>query len=262
MNSESAALAAEIVRCPVVDQCLAAGGEALPCHRVVSWQGQAAGGLRYVPEPWSGHLDRAPILFVSSNPGADVEGAPISDASYTSAWETEEIVSCCDDAFEPWRKPGIIDGIYLSDKFGKRGAKPIRYWLWARARARELLQRQPVPGLDYAMTEVVHCGTQHEDGVDNAFATCTDRYFERTVRASPSVVVICVGGWAKAGFKRAFNIDVPEHIWGPGDVAGLERLILAVPHPGSFGSRKGFEPYVGADGLKRLRAALDTAASG
>jgi hypothetical protein len=98
MKRKAAELAAEIVRCPVVDQCLAPSGKGLPCHRVVSWQGQLAGDLRYVPEPWSGHLDRAPILFVSSNPGGDVEGAPISDASYTSAWETGEIVSCCDDA--------------------------------------------------------------------------------------------------------------------------------------------------------------------
>ena len=261
MNSETKALASEIVRCPIVDQCLDSGGEALPCHRVVSWQGQAAGGLRYVPEPWSGHLDRARILFVSSNPGADVEAAPISDASYTSAWETEEIVSCCDDAFESWRKPGIVDGIYLSDKFGNRGAKPIRYWLWARARARELLQRPPLPGTDYAMTEVVHCGTQHENGVASAFATCTDRYFERTLRASAATVVVCVGGWAKAGFKRSFNIDIPEHIWGPGDVAGRQRLILAVPHPGAFGTPKRFEPYVGTDGLNRLRTALDAQAS-
>ncbi len=261
MKLESAALAAEIIRCPVVDQCLASNAEELPCHRVVSWQGQSPGGLRYVPEPWSGHLDRAPILFVSSNPGGDVEGAAISDASYTSTWKTDEIVSCCDDAFESWRKPGIIDGIYLSDKFGARGAKSIRYWLWARARARELLRgRQPVPGLDYAMTEVVHCGTQHEAGVADAFATCTDRYFERTLRAASAVVVVCVGTWAKAGFKRTLDIDLPEHIWGPGDVAGRQRMVLAVPHPGAWGTPKRFEPYVGANGLESLRAALDPSA--
>lgn len=256
MNAKTAALAAEIVRCPVVDDCLASGGEALPCHRVVAWQGQGPGGVRYVPEPWSGHLDRAPILFVSSNPGGDVEGAPISDASYNSAWETDEIVSCCDDAFEAWRKPGIVDGIYMSDKLGNRGAKPIRYWLWARARARELLQRQPLPGVDYAMTEVVHCGTQHEAGVSGAFETCTDRYFERTLGAATAVVVICVGAWAKAGFKRALNIDIPEHAWGPGAVAGRQRLIFAVPHPGRFGSPKALEPYIGVDGLNQARTAL------
>jgi uracil-DNA glycosylase len=262
MNSKTAALAAEIVRCPVVDQCLAPGGEGSPCHRVVSWQGQTAGGLRYVPEPWSGHLDRASILFVGSNPGADVEGAPISDTSFTAAWETDEIVSCYDDAFEPWRKPGIVDGVYQSDKYGNRAAKPIRYWMWARARARELLQREPAPGVDYALTEVVHCGTQHEAGVDAAFGTCTDRYFERTLRASPAAVVVCVGSWAKAGFKRTFNIDVLDHFWGPAEVAGRRRFILAVPHPGAYGSPKRFEPYIGTDGLARTRALLETVASG
>ena len=62
----------------------------------------------------------------------------------------------------------------MSDKFGNRGAKPIRYWLWARARARELLLREALPGVDYAMTEVLDCGTQHEVGVTDALATCTD----------------------------------------------------------------------------------------
>ena len=76
------------------------------------------------------------------------------------------------------------------------------------------------------------------------------------MRAAPAVVVICVGDKAKAGFKRTFNTDIPKHIWGPGDVAGRQRLILAVPHPGAFGTPKSFEPYVGTDGLKLLRAAL------
>jgi hypothetical protein len=188
-------------------------------------------------------------------------GAPISDASYASAWETDEIVSCCDDAFESWRKPGIIDGIYLSNKLGIRGIQPIRYWNWARARARELLERPPLPGSDYAMTKVVHCGTQHEFGVADAFAVCTDLYFERTLQAARAVVVVCVGAWAKAGFKRAFNIDLAGHSWGPGDVAGRRRYILAVPHPGKFGPPNGFEPYIGAEGLDLLRAALNAETS-
>lgn len=254
--SETAALAAEIIRCPIVDQCLAPGGTALPCHRIVSWQGKHPDGLRYVPEPWSGHVGRAPILFVSSNPGGDAEGAPISESSFTSGWDTDEIVSCYDDAFEAWRKPGIAEGIYLTDRLGNRNPKPIRYWLWARARAAELLERAPAPGVDYALTEVVHCGSQHEVGVTEAFGTCVDRYFHRVLKASAAVVVICVGSWATAAFNRTFGVDVSTHLYGPEQLAGRQRFVVSVPHPGRFGTRKSLEPYVGSDGLARLRSAI------
>ena len=256
VTPKAAALATDIIRCPVVDQCLAPGGEQLPCHRVVSWQGPHPDGARYVPDPWSGHLERAAILFVSSNPGSDAKGAPISDASFTSAWSSDEIISCYDDAFEPWRKPGIADGVYLTDRSGSRGTKPIRYWVWARARAAELLERRPMPGVDYALTEVVHCGTQHEAGVAEAFTTCVDLYFERVLLASAASLVICVGGWAHAAFKRAFNIDIEDHLWGPSEIAGRVRFVAAVPHPGAFGSPKGLEPYLGSENLDRLRAEL------
>ena len=208
-----------------------------------------------MPEPWSGHLDRAPILFVSSNPGADAEGALVSDASFTSAWSTEEIVSCYDDPFEPWRKPGIADGVYMTDRSGNPGAKAIRYWVWARARARELLERAPVPGVDYALTEVVHCGSQHEVGVAEAFSTCVDRYFERVLNTAAATVVICVGAWASEAFKRALGVN-PDHHTEPAEIAGRRRFIVSVPHPGRFGTPKSLEPYVGGDRLAQVREAL------
>jgi uracil-DNA glycosylase len=262
LEGPSAALAADIIRCPIVDQCLGAGGESLPCHRVVSWQGKGPALARYVPEPWSGHLTRAPILFVSSNPGADAEGAPLSDASFTSTWSTDEIVSCYDDAFETWRKPGIAEGIYQVDRFGSRADRPVRYWIWVRARARELLQRSPAPGVDYALTEVVHCGTQHEVGVPQAFATCVDRYFERVLEASPAAVIVCVGDWAKEAFKRTLGVDLVDHLWGPAEVAGRRRFVVSVPHPGRFGKPKALEPYVGQERLDQLRVELSQHGTG
>jgi hypothetical protein len=252
----AATLAADIIRCPIVDECLGPSGEGLPCHRVVSWQGGVPGGARYVPEPWSGHLERAPILFVSSNPGGDAEGTPTSDASFTSKWATEELVSCYDDAFEPWRRPGIADGVYLTDRNGTRAAKAIRYWVWARARAKELLRREPNPGIDYALTEVVHCGTRHEAGVAEAFPTCVDRYFARVLSASAAALVVCVGGWARAGFSRSFGIDIDAHLWGPGELAGRHRFVVSVPHPGAFGTPKALEPFVGTANLTRIRTEL------
>lgn len=61
-------LAVEIMRCPVLAACTSPGGEELPCHEVAAGQG-GPHKSRWVPDPWVGHLTKAPLLFVSSNPG-------------------------------------------------------------------------------------------------------------------------------------------------------------------------------------------------
>lgn len=119
-----------------------------------------------------------------------------------------------------------------------------------------------MPGQDYALTEVVHCGTQHEAGIADAFATCSSRYFNRTIAASPAQVVICVGAWATEAFRLNLEIDMAkDRLWGPAELLGRVRYVLSVPHPGAFGRPKSLEPSVGADGLSRLREAFSDAAS-
>ena len=112
-----------------------------------------------------------------------------------------------------------------------------------------------MPGVDYALTEVVHCGSQHEVGVAEAFSTCVDRYFERVLNTAAAMVVICVGGSASEAFKRAFGVD-PHHHTEPAEIAGRRRFIVSVPHPGRFGTQKSLEPYVGSGRLAQVREAL------
>lgn len=95
-----------------------------------------------------------------------------------------------------------------------------------------------------ALTEIVHCGTQHETGISEAFETCASRYFNRTIAASPAHVVVCVGAWATEAFRLNLEIDMTEgRLWGPTELLGRSRYVLAVPHPGAFGRPKSFEPY-------------------
>ncbi len=71
------ALAVDILRCPVVEDCLQSGGDELGCRRVASRYSTQL-SPHYVPEPWSGHLARAPILFMSSNPGGGKHGEGVN----------------------------------------------------------------------------------------------------------------------------------------------------------------------------------------
>jgi hypothetical protein len=50
-----------------------------------------------------------------------------------------------------------------------------------------------VPGQDYALTEVVHCGSGVERGVDEALETCSSRYLKRVISLSPAKLLVLVG---------------------------------------------------------------------
>src|SRR5436190_1404964 len=65
----------EIARCDVMSRCLA--GESLPCAKVALSQCRTLDvkarmhvwrRMHHLPEPWVGHLESAPLLFLSSNP--------------------------------------------------------------------------------------------------------------------------------------------------------------------------------------------------
>jgi len=65
MPESAASLLVQITRCPVAERCRA--GEDLACSAVVGSQEALGPGDYQVPEPWSGHISGAPVLFVSSN---------------------------------------------------------------------------------------------------------------------------------------------------------------------------------------------------
>ena len=244
----------DILRCPVVDDCLRPGGHSLGRHTVASWYSSEP-SPHYVPEPWSGHLSAAPILFISSNPGGGKKGAGVNTDGTTNLWSDDNLVAAFDSTFDPGQIPGIEHATHIVDVRGNR-SRAIRYLSWLWYTSRDLLERDPVPGHDYAATEVVHCGTAGEAGVEQAFATCTTRYFERVVSASPAVVIICTGAWAARAFAERYSITFSGKAWGPGRLAGRHRLVIEVPHPNRRGARWSIAANAGHERLMQARGLL------
>src|SRR5438876_620822 len=67
----------EIAHCPVVESCASGGSQHHPCAEVVLHQWRSVSDAErvrrwkrehHVPEPWVGHIETAPLLFLSSNP--------------------------------------------------------------------------------------------------------------------------------------------------------------------------------------------------
>lgn len=233
LSPEARQLAIDIVRCPEVGLCHAAGGNRRKCHTVATWYKEQR-GVRYVPEPWSGHITTAPVLFVSSNPGGEPKpGAPVEAKRWqTSAWKDDPLVKSFDSAFEPGQRPGIVDATHQQDALGNPPRRAVRYWSWAWYATRELLEgANPEPGRHYAMTEAVHCGTGGEAGVESALWVCAGQYLDRTLRVAGARVVVCVGRQARRAVGATLEIDLTAGGWGPGRLAGKRRVVLAVPHP-------------------------------
>jgi len=212
----------------VVDAVIRGDPAVSACRSVVEYQ-HCPPELRWVPEPWSGHLDEASIIVVSSNPSSGLPDDAHTPDQLTAASTDDEIVHAFEDAFDegPW--PGIAAGAYLRSADGKRGPY-VRYWGWALQVAEELLSRPPLPGRDYVLTELVHCGSRHEIGVWAAVSLCVPRYLERIMAASPARVVLIVGAIARDILQTTHPKLVPSsRKLVDGVLGGRERVIAYLP---------------------------------
>lgn len=204
-----------------------------PCRKILGVQVQQQ--LRQVPEPFRGRL-RAPILFVASNPSLD----PDDDSLRSDASDTEVIhyFSTFPESFPRIR---LLQG----------GERPnaVRFWSFVRARAAELMSvnRTAIkPGIDFAITEVVHCKSRHEIGVEDARPEC-GRFMPEILGASGALVVVALGQHA----QQTLEIEV-----GSVDFRGT-RAHVALPHSNAREPRTFLNRY-SSDSLSQLRTLLAT----
>ena len=151
-----------------------------------------------IPEPWSGHIDKAPLLFLGSNPSIDaIEYYP----------RFGEI--CCSNSKQGEELP-LFDGKPLIDFYNERfekntekkdwskywkGAEDIASWLYDKKNSNN--NGEVIPGCDYALSEVVHCKSTDEEGIKKALEECSGKYLERLLGISPAKVVVVLGKPAK-----------------------------------------------------------------
>lgn len=220
-------LALEISNCGELEGAFATPGH--PCSEVATWQisviPEAAGvkhpsGTRiHRPEPWTGDLAHAPILFLASNPswGPD-EAYP----DWTEAWSEEQIEAFGTERFlaSAHRPYGATDGPGLSDQdrtYGRDGSLSdvVGYWREVRGQVATILGKpleQVSAHSDYVMTEMVHCKSFNEIGVASALSHCASRWLDRIFRLSPAGLVI-VAGKQPAQHFRALHPEIPQG-WG------------------------------------------------
>lgn len=243
--SDSRELLLEISNCPVARNIRTGSIAAHPCRTVVASQKRATFQR---PEPWVGEIDRAPILFISSNPSIDdYEEFPDTDEK---KWAPDVIIDFFQGRFTS--EVGWVENFKVLRKDGSRGDW-VRFWASARARACEVLQkrkREVQIGVDFAMTEVVHCKSRKEIRVSEAREFCSDRYLARILNISPANVLIVYGATARQAICRYLGIPTEG---GPIMIEKKPRIFVFLPHPNSRRTKKTLEGNLNGDDMSRVR---------
>lgn len=293
-------LALDIARCAEVKSALS--DPLHPCSVIVRTQNRNGDNYRQVPEAWAGNLETARILYVSSNPSISTPEVPGTGEDYPLAgyedlgvphpmWPGDN-VRLLDfqlnrlDQERP--RPFVTensqflcqDDVYRgSDKVNSTKASQ-KYWKVAINQARSLLGDEFNLTYDMCMTEIVHCKSKQEAGVNEASANCSEKYFHRILDVSNARLLIVGGRFARdlvlQNFKNWNEIDghkweidekfgfLKDEIHNPAAHVGLctsgnkQRIVIACQQL-SYASNKFryVEQVLGQTGFANLKAMLN-----
>lgn len=239
----------DISHCPVAAAVRSGQVGCDPCQNIIRSQKASTFQL---PEPWSGRIDVAPILFLSSNPSIDeLEMYP------DSSWEPNQVIDFFQNRFSSPSR--WVTRLCALRKDGTR-TRWVKFWAAARARVSEILEKPKAeirPGIDFALTEVVHCKSRKEVGVKDARSFCSNLYLERVLSIAAANTIIVFGEHAKQTVRdRYSDAEIKWHIpgrVGEFTIANRTRILVFLPAPNAYGPEKTLDAQIGREGLLFLR---------
>ena len=113
-----------------------------------------------------------------------------------------------------------------------------KHWAEIHQRAIELLEPDPRPGIDYALTEVVHCKSGGNRGVAEARTECASRYLEPVLHAAAARIIVIVGKQAWEVFADLYGRPPRSGVTRRAKIAGRERMLMSIGAPNSSEPRK------------------------
>ncbi len=255
-------LLTDIAQCELAKRSVENPSHIDSCSKIVRVQSAANWDSFQIPEPWSGDIVHAPILFFSSNPSISV----------MEAYPT----GLCDPSFLHSYFSDRFNGYWIKDGRFPRNADPsngefgaaVRYWSGIRNRATEILGNPSVPGRDYALSEIVHCKSKNESGVSEAVAVCAERYLRRLLRCSGAVLIVLVGkkvqehwnslsGRLSSTETQSLPLVPDRNGTRVQTIEGRKRVVAYLGHP-TGPEKKRISHWLTPEKLVEIRALLST----
>ncbi len=238
----------DICRCPNIS--LAVDDPSHPCHGIVKLQNPHDPKFQ-LPEPWTGDIVKSPLLFVASNPSINR-----NEAYPNHKWSRDEITDFFTDRFDESKGWTSRRKVLLSDRkhFAERS---VSFWNSAFRQAERAFGRNVVPGVDYALTEVVHCKSEGESHVSDCRSTCSDMWMKSILTLSRCEVIVLLGKQAREWFEDSFEAYSGGRVQRNIEVYGKLRTVVTLPHPNERGSKKILTEVLTESELAMVRSSLN-----
>ena len=203
-----------------------------PCNKIIDSQNSNYENFQ-LPEPWNGDLENCKILFLSSNPSFNPKDFyPIGN------WNKSDVSDFFINRFSN-RFPDknfVRNELYTLQNDGEYSKNWIRFWAAVRSVARVILDtKSAISGQDYVMTEIVHCKSTNENGVNEAMETCANKYLDKIFKSTKAKIVICLGEKTSNFVKRKYQIEATGRLF---DESKMDKMFLFLPHPNAREERK------------------------
>ena len=234
----------DICRCPNIE--LAKNDTSHPCHQVVAVQRNSE--EFQLPEPWTGDLSGSRLLVIASNPSIDEK-----EAYPTVDWADKWILDFFNHRFDEdygWTLSGLHVLLKDNESYAKR---VVRYWAEVQNQSSRIFGFDATAGIDYTMTEIVHCKSRGREGVASAAMTCSNRWMNRILTTSSARVLLVLGNEAGEMLEQFTGLQQDQILHKGSILAGSERWVLFLPAPGSSKTRN-VEIVLNQNELSELRA--------
>ena len=237
----------EILYCPISK---IKTGELNECYDIIHSQNNFKKEFQ-LPEPWSGDIERAKILFISSNPGITINEVfprySVEENVFLEGWNDNNIFQFFKDRF-------VKNGGKIKIK-EKEGIKFKRVLNWKKLLKRgEELVGGDLSFENIAITDVVHCKSKNEIGLEACKNVCGSKFLNKVIGYSNAKLIVIVGNKAKDMINDLYNKigNRRYKLYGPVEINNVNRYFLWIYHTNARKKQKiGY--YIDDKELKKIR---------
>ena len=176
--------------------------ESNPYLKIVTEQINETMPEMHLPEPWNGHLSKARVMVISSNPSLNS-----SEDFPTKKWMDDEIVNFFDNRF--------ADNRMLKSIYWTKIANCIKMCSIIPDSAKNLSTYEFLNKF-VVCTEIVHCKSEGEEGVVCACIHEEEKFLEKIISLFSGELIIILGSKAKRLFYE-YNLS---------DIIGNKKIVF------------------------------------